>query len=106
MVAPYINHRSQPWSCSYVHQRCAESLCDDMIQQSAFSHRIQLRKQKALLGLRQLADEVDAGHAKPFDLCFIDADKDDCTTFLVICVAYMMLFYSNLFIKDLRIEGI
>lgn len=51
-----------------------------MIQRSALSHRIQLRKQKALLGLRQLADEVDAGHAKPFDLCFIDADKDNRTT--------------------------
>ena len=63
-----------------------------MIQQSAFSHRIQLRKQKALLGLRQLADEVDAGHAKPFDLCFIDADKDDRTAFPVMCVAYMLFW--------------
>jgi predicted O-methyltransferase YrrM len=37
--------------------------------------RIQLRRQAALQGLRELSEAVEAGE-EPFDLCFIDADKD------------------------------
>ena len=84
----------QNLTCSHVHQRCAESLCDDMIQRSALSHRIQLRKQKALLGLRQLADEVECRACKALRLVFHRCRQGQSHHKfpVVMCVTYMMLF--------------
>ena len=65
MIIPYLSHPRQ-----------AEALCHQMISTGgAAGARIDLRRQNALRGLQQLADEVDAG-AEQFDLCFIDADKE------------------------------
>ncbi|CAJ1404104.1 unnamed protein product [Effrenium voratum] len=51
----------------------AQTVCEEAIASSAVSGRIQLRVQQALRGLKQLADEG----AGPFDICFIDADKEN-----------------------------
>lgn len=56
--------------------RQAEALCHQMLSAGgAAGARIQLRRQAALQGLRELSEAVEAGE-EPFDLCFIDADKD------------------------------
>lgn len=50
----------------------AEPICRAAIAESPCGSRIELRKQSALTGLRELA----SARAAPFDLCFIDADKE------------------------------
>ncbi|CAL1155236.1 unnamed protein product [Cladocopium goreaui] len=55
----------------------AEALCHQMLSAGgAAGARIQLRRQAALQGLRELSEAVEAGE-EPFDLCFIDADKEN-----------------------------
>eukprot|EP00435_Cladocopium_sp_Y103_P027561 s252_g6.t2 len=55
----------------------AEALCHQMLSAGgAAGARIQLRRQAALLGLQELSEAVEAGE-EPFDLCFIDADKEN-----------------------------